>query len=364
MKHLSNRALLISIIIIILIIITVVIVILTVWKNNFEFFVSNNIQKSKQKTKLKSKLKIAFLNPSQGSRIMGDSRYFSEFKELDFVSRGCVDSESCMAKYKNNILNITENEKKAVTWLTDNMYKQMCEAMLPKIQNTINEVKFIKVSSRIEGNMPHTRSDCVVFPAYWYEELINFHRNSELDYAIKEYGGTLIHELFHIIQRKYPTIMIDFYETSLYFVKAEDIEMINPIRNRVRLNPDGVEMMWVWDHPEQAHPIWVNAIYANEGAKKVNNLKQVKYMAVKLERKGNRRYQVVKINNRTIMEPINENQPFISFFQLSHNNYHPNEITAEYFRFHVLYLLGKYDNQNVLNSKGMTHFRKFLNKFN
>ena len=76
------------------------------------------------------------------------------------------------------------------------------------------------------------------------------------------------------------------------------------------------------------------------------NLKQVKYMAVKLERTGNRRYQVVKINNRTIMEPINQNQAFISFFQLTHNNYHPNEITAEYFRLHILHLLGKYDNQN------------------
>jgi len=336
---------------IIVVIVVLIILALLLKKNDFEFFVTKN------------KLKIKFLNPSEGSNIMGDPFYFREFKQLDFESRGCPDSESCVAKYKNNILNITENEKRATTWLIDNMYKQICEAM-PKIQNTINEVKFIKVSSRIEGNMPHTRSDCVVFPAYWYEELINFHRNSELDYAIKEYGGTLIHELFHIIQRKYQSIMDDFYESSLYFVKAQDIEMITPIRNRVRTNPDGVEMMWVWDYPEQSNPIWVNAIYANEGAQKVNNLKQVKYMAVKLERKGSRRYQVVKINNRTIMEPINQNQPFISFFQLSHNNYHPNEITAEYFRLHLMHLLGKYDNQKVLNSKGMKQFRQLLQKLN
>ena len=49
------------------------------------------------------------------------------------------------------------------------------------------------------------------------------------------------------------------------------------------------------------------------------------------------------------------------YANIENNNYHPNEIMAEYFKFYTLYHLGLYDDDKVIKSEGMTRFIKFLN---
>tara|TARA_B100000029_G_scaffold476323_1_gene520365 strand:- start:287 stop:814 length:528 start_codon:yes stop_codon:yes gene_type:complete len=168
--------------------------------------------------------------------------------------------------------------------------------------------------------------------------------------------------------------MDKFYESRLYFVKAKEISNISKIHDIVRANPDGLEMMWVWDHPEATNPIWVNAVFDiidNESYRK-NKLRKVRYIALPLNRQikkinkdkngkktiiyKHKKYKVIVEKGQPKVINIEDASEFNHFFRITNNNYHPNEITAEYFRIYILNLIGKYNNQHIMDGEGMKSF--------
>ena len=123
-------------------------------------------------------LNIIFLDPSKAQDIMSDSDYLKYIKLVDFNTRDCSNVSTCSEKYKKNTVAFMPNEKRAVEWLIKTIISRVQKSKtMPKdnIQFMVSilkqNFKFIKSTHLIEGNMPHTRQDCIVFPIVWYHKL-------------------------------------------------------------------------------------------------------------------------------------------------------------------------------------------------
>ena len=320
-------------------------------------------------------LNIIFLDPSKAQDIMSDSDYLKYFKLVDFNTRNCSNVSTCSEKYKKNTVAFMPNEKRAVEWLiktiisrvqkSKTMHNDNIQFMVSILKQSF---KFIKSTHLIEGNMPHTRQDCIVFPIVWYQKLTKlYHKVSKVteekatgieNKAILEFGGTMLHELSHIFQRQNPATFNTFYNYRWYFIYADQIDLSDDIKQRIRLNPDGLETMWIWKYPSLNYGLWINAIFDSQNEK---NLRNTKYVGIPVIKKKNydKSYRIDDKISKPI--PLSEIKEFNDFFQLKNNNYHPNEIMAEYFKFYTLYHLGLYDDDKVIKSEGMTRFIKFLN---
>ena len=367
---------------------------------------------SNESEKSEEDLNIIFLDPSKAQDIMSDSDYLKYFKLVDFNTRDCSNISTCSEKYKKNTVAFMPNEKRAVELLIKTIISRVQKSKtMPKdnIQFMVSilkqNFKFIKSTHLIEGNMPHTRQDCIVFPIVWYQKLTKlYHKVDKVtekkatgieNKAILEFGGTMLHELSHIFQRQNPATFNTFYNYRWYFIYADQIDLSDDIKQRIRLNPDGLETMWIWKYPSLNYGLWINAIFDSQNEKNLRNTKYVGIPVIKKKdyplesymthvsyrilqgtptessknssngriplriRKDDKSYRI----DDKISKPIHlsEIKEFNDFFQLKNNNYHPNEIMAEYFKFYTLYHLGLYDDDKVIKSEGMNRFIKFLN---
>ena len=220
----------------------------------------------------------------------------------------------------------------------DKMLKN--EEKMGKIYLVYVDVK--KLSTEL---LLYSSYDVIFLPESTYNKLWSLHQqtmnynNDKLDYAIKNYGSTIIHELTHILQRKYEDRFINFYQQQWYFDKIEPsaIQKHNNIFDRARLNPDGIDMGWVWVNPyskQHKHPqeyYLLMATFKNDHPKYLGDVDNNVY---KLEKTiNNYQYRIANA------ELISNNIPLLTFFGKVSNNYHPNEISAEYMSHYAMKML-------------------------
>jgi hypothetical protein len=286
-----------------------------------------------------------FLKPLEAYHVINNSGYFNNFNTSNIRARLCANVTDCRYKYKKELVLIDPMEEEAIKWVINNMINRLkqCNTKLVSLLNI--PIKFAKFTLKLEDNMPHTHDDVIFLPESTYNKLWSLHQqtmnynNDKLDYAIKNYGSTIIHELTHILQRKYEDRFINFYQQQWYFDKIEPsaIQKHNNIFDRARLNPDGIDMGWVWVNPyskQHKHPqeyYLLMATFKNDHPKYLGDVDNNVY---KLEKTiNNYQYRIANA------ELISNNIPLLTFFGKVSNNYHPNEISAEYMSHYAMKML-------------------------
>jgi hypothetical protein len=250
---------------------------------------------------------------------------------LNYTVRGIKRKED----YQTEIKNLNETERVMIRKL----YDYILEVMNDKLENATNiiiklikyKIKFAKFTHKLEGNMPHTHKNIIILPEYMYDFISN---NSILD-SFTRYGGTIIHEICHVLQRYYNSQFNELYG-RWNFHKYNISQIDNNIVNRIRVNPDGLDSNWIWKHDKQ----YLLLAVFRENAKSLNDV--------------NYNYFVIENDKIVKSGDILDENNFNKFFGIENNVYHPNEISAEYFS---MYFTGK-------NSSGIGYkiFQKWIKR--
>jgi hypothetical protein len=241
--------------------------------------------------------------------------YISEFNNINLKSRKVKSKQELINKYSHLcLLPISLDNIKSINkmLLTDLQSDNPCYKFIIKI---LPKIRIIKCDLSLEIGFPHTHKDIIVF--------------SE-EYLKSPLIETFIHECVHIDQRLNPNKYLKLY-AKWGFIKypIRKIYGLEKIISRSRMNPDGRDINWLWISPlNQSY--WLGAVFTTSNP---DSLTQVENRIYKINNVNNRYNTTEKIGKyiKNTSELIHNNREFNKYFgNIKNNNYHPNEIIAEY----------------------------------
>lgn len=198
--------------------------------------------------------RIEFLGIQEGRRAIVDETvepYFSLLHPLEMsvktgqpITGDTIESqrEEAKRRYQNSVLEFTPQEQAAIRDCATRVHELLAEDF-PRF--TRQPWKFIKVASNIEGGLPHTRGDMIVISDRLVGIMLQTHTTSP-ENARAGFGPLLVHEQMHVVQRLHPGMFLPLYTEVWGFEKVDKIDLPDSIRRRIIVNPDGVDIGWVY----------------------------------------------------------------------------------------------------------------------
>jgi len=201
---------------------------------------------------------------------------------------------------------ITDEVLAKLTGLNNQNKKEQTEKMSAYLRKWLSRSWIAKGRPWLEAGMPHTHGPCIIMSHDWLSSPT---------------PGTLVHELMHVHQRMNPADFDPLY-AKWGFQRADG--MISGLEAKYplyRVNPDGLDPNWIWTDPTTSRVYWIASLFNSVDP---DSLKDTQYMAFPLASGESMRY--------TGSEPIPlaKFTEFQNMFGIQNNNYHPNEIAAEY----------------------------------
>ncbi len=269
-------------------------------------------------------LEIRFLQPGipEYTNLIAylDREYLPKLNSVNIQARGQATFPQIRAQYlgggqaANSGLceQVTEDEQSRVHELiTDEVLAKLDnqnaqnKKMSAYLRKWLSKVWIAKGRPWLEAGMPHTHGPCIIMSHEW---------------LTSPTPGTLIHELMHVHQRMNPADFESLY-TKWGFQRADG--MISGLEAKYplyRVNPDGLDPNWIWTDPSTGRVYWIASLFNSVDP---DSLKDTQYLAFPLAGDSMRYTGSEPI-------PLAKFTEFQNMFGIQHNNYHPNEIAAEY----------------------------------
>lgn len=324
------------------------------YQDENEHFTTNNVNDNvPPEYNTKPKLfQIKFLSSSNTSQIFNSNEYLKQMNTTNKIAR-----HDTTLKYNSSIQEISLEEKEATNNLITLINHQA--STKPKLKSFLNYCYNLSTIAKsqewLESGMPHTHKQIVILPQSWFNEILNTTTRTNTQ-RISSNGGTLIHEMTHILQRLYPEKFKTLYTSQWGFKHIEYIDNFENIKARNRENPDGTDILWIWISPSKPHQaFWIGAVFNSYKPKALNDVEYLAYPVYEIIK--DRHY---KLGEQPSIQLQNFNE-FQHFFNLTRNNYHPNEIVAEYMNvwFHEELNLS-YSQPETTKSVAYLKFKKWL----
>jgi hypothetical protein len=285
-----------------------------------------------------------FLSAADGAKVLAsdDPPYLSLLKMIE--SQGKTGSamniatlrdpklrfEELKKRYAAAALDFSPAEIETINWYVERLDKLAFDFPL----FTATPWKFIKVGPNIENGFSHTRGDCIVFTAQTLGRL-GVARKRTPDTAAYLAGGLLLHEKCHVIQRQHPKMMADLY-TNVWKFEYASVDLGPWLSDRQLLNPDGVELRWVYKLPpaeagELPKYILPLIAFIDSPEDPPTSFAGAAPVAVELN-KTKTGYTIVMLNEtKPKFNPIGKYADYVRAFPDANSIYHPNEIFADLF---------------------------------
>lgn len=353
----------------------IIIFLLQIFSNNYRNYMKNNINSSDKNNKnenfknfkkknnnlnnLTKKVKnnsriinikdynLSFVEPNYGFILFNNNIYIDTMNSINYTARHSSNKYDCVKKYMESLVSISKQEKLDVNSLLNLIVNKIKNT---KLQNfiliNIQTSKIAKGNKWLEFNMPHTHSNIIIFPQYWFDNIKNLS-----DSTLHNEGSTLIHELIHINQRYNYKPYEKIYE-KWGFIKPNYIDNMDHIRLLNRHNPDGIDIMWVWIDKKTNKYYWIGTLFNDENPK---NLSDVNYLAFELSKINNIHNEMnFKCFDNTVPLKLSQFTNFIEYFNISNNHYHPNEIIASYME--IFYKNSYFKNKKIIKGEAYKIF--------
>ena len=291
---------------------------------------------------------ITYLNTKNVCSILKNIDY--KYNKLDIKLRH-IPPEYHKHIYKfycDHLLDFTDLDKKLLGWVIDAM-----KSKLPKnLLYIFEHIKFAKFRNNVENGFPHTNYDVIFITDSFISELLGYYNNNNINGAIKNIGGIIVHECVHVLQRKEPEAFNQLYSNYWKFVKVRKIHNNESISKKIRYNPDGHDTNWVFSF--RGKHIYILSVYDKDAT----NIGQVNIIGIYVEKAGDS-YVIPSGAKHHKLIDIKE---FTEYFEhLYGNHYHPNEISAELLSIYYLKAM-KISHKNYTNI-GYRNMLVWLNKF-
>ena len=254
---------------------------------------------------------ITYLNAQESGTIFSTSpkiiSYIHNQRKLERIVKGYGPTlRGNIDLYKNNFLDFNDKEKKHIDSLLsviiDNLKKNY-----PKFN--YDDWIFMKSNDNIEGGMPFTILNYIILPEKVIRRSMGL---SDFTASMNYLGNILIHEKMHIFQRNNPDLVNMFYNKYWNFTYINNINIPNYINDKIRSNPDGLQIYWVYKNK------YLILSLLNSD----NNLSDINIYYYPIYWKNNRYY---------IDKPLNHLTEYNNFFCNIQYPYHPNESSAYLF---------------------------------
>jgi hypothetical protein len=187
--------------------------------------------------------------------------------------------------------------------------------------------RIVKVKNNIEGGLPHTRGNMIVFSESVLKSIALTAQNKQADPG---YLNLLIHEQVHVIQRVKPKEFAALYEQQWGFRKVSAIRGADGwIASHQIVNPDAVDVLWVWPVPDTTKVIWPRVIFAGESP---TPTMPDDFLLVGIELLSTADGYSVSTDKMDVphFQNLSDESAYIKKFPGVSSLYHPNEIAADY----------------------------------
>ena len=277
-------------------------------------------------------LEIRFLQPGtpEYTNLIAylDREYLPKLNSVNIQARGQATFPQIRAQYLggggqggNSGLceQVTEDEQARVYDLITNEVLAKLTTNIPKTEtenkNSMKMVQYIQLwldrvwiakgRAWLESGMPHTHGPCIIMSHDWLS---------------RPTAGTLIHEIIHVHQRMNPADFDSLYRKWGFQRTDGMISGLEAKYPMYRVNPDGLDPNWIWTDPVNQRTYWIASLFTSVDP---DSLKDTQYLAFPLAGDSLRYTGSAPI-------PLAKLTWFQSMFGIQYNNYHPNEIAAEF----------------------------------
>lgn len=227
-------------------------------------------------------------------------------------------------EYRNAVTDCTPEEASALKG-----YIAVIEANLKPLYPGLVEMpwRFVKVDNSIEGGLPHTRGNVIVLSQSLLTSIKETAQSGKWDLGIM---NVLIHEQIHVIQRVKATVFEKLYEDAWGFRKAATIKGASTwLAQHQIVNPDGVDVQWVWPVPDTSRVIWPRVILDGESETPVMP-DDFRMIGIELTTTNDGYAVATEKNGTPKYRSLRDEPGYMQKFGNISSIYHPNEIAADY----------------------------------
>lgn len=187
--------------------------------------------------------------------------------------------------------------------------------------------RFVKVTDDIEGGLPHTRANVIVFSESLLKSIGQTAQKQQWQLSLM---NILVHEQVHVIQRVNRKAFADLYVQQWGFRKVVAIPGAEAwLANHQIVNPDGVDVLWVWPVPGTSRVIWPRVILAGENPMP-SMPEDFMMVGVELAESASTYRVVMDKKDVPRFHNLFDEPAFMEKFAGINSLYHPNEIAADY----------------------------------
>ncbi len=290
-----------------------------------------------------SGFEIRFLTQKEaGAAIVDESMepYFSLMQPLEMGAKTSTPLEAtdlakqrdeCRARYRDAVLAFTDAEQTAI----NDAARDIRNALKPAYPGfAAAPWSFMKIENSIEGGAPFTHGPHIVIPD-WLAQKFASERAKGHDPAKSQLGETLIHEQCHVLQRTHPSLFADFYVNSWGFLRAKGLAACPWIEKHQALDPDGVDVGWVYPaHEGATTTYWQPMATFDDAAKRPRLPKDLVLLGVAVDRRGTSYAPIVPKDakdGKPTTQFLDQINAYTAAFGRVPENFHPNETFAVMF---------------------------------
>lgn len=279
--------------------------------------------------------KIEFLSAKQAADVLagpGAQTYFDAMQGPELVAKTQLDllklplsaaRDAARQHYAREAQAFTLAEQEVLVWAVNSLYPTLV-AKAPLYARSV--WKFAKVSDLVEGGLPHTRGDAIVFSAELMQGLA-------ASYQAKDYRGLsgflnylLLHEQSHVLQRAMPAVFDDLVVQVLGFERMP-APQLPWLAQRGVVNPDAPVSEWAYPLPQApGQAVLPYLLLSNLSKPRMPDDFQM--VAVMLGKEQGA-WQVQEKNGQPVTQPLLNVKTYVAAFPNQDEIYHPYEISAD-----------------------------------
>lgn len=186
--------------------------------------------------------------------------------------------------------------------------------------------RIIKKADGLEAAAHFTREDCIVLSESFLKRLARIEADD--DALLAQAGGLLLHEQTHVLQRLHPEAFVPLYQDVWGFIRARKIESCTWLDERLAVNPDAVDLGWVFPltEGEAVRYIWPRVICTKtDGVPRM--FRDYAFIAVEVDRTDAGFRVRVADDGSAVHQPLRSVEAYVKQFRHG-GAYHPNEAAA------------------------------------
>lgn len=297
---------------------------------------------AKQPASAPATQQVEFLDRADAAKAIVDESmepYFKLLQPMEMsvktaepISDGTLDQQRdrCRQRYQKAVEEFTADEQETLRWYVSKLAPLVAEDY-PLYAKT--PWSFLKLDGKFEGGMPHTRGGHIVLSGGFLAVLIQMHKSAPEAIALARGGDVLLHEQSHVVQRENPAAFARLYTGFWKFKHAAAVQGGDWLTQHQIVNPDGVDINWVFPITEGATTRWIWPLIVFQADDPAHaSFGDMRMVAVDIEPAGKNSFKArLGPDGKPQMQYLMSVGEYVSQFRPSGNIYHPNEAAADLF---------------------------------